>query len=332
MKSVIKVERRKSKTRAFRFRQPLFMQIPKSLAASLLVGCALIAIFASHAIPTVAFGPFFLLICAFGAWFVGNQFAVLLGLFIASVQILNGHALYLQDGPVVSAMKFCSVVAVVLMLGVARSALEIEWRFARVDPLTGALNRKAFFETVAGEAGQPGMTVLVYADIDGLKRLNDRHGHEAGDQALRDFADSVRKTVRKDDVFARLGGDEFVIFLRVHDTAAAELVAQRLHGVLNLGAAEGGTKLKCSLGVLVLPAGLRSIDAELKQADTLMYHAKRDRLGLMMAISVKGDVPELMPFAPADNTARQQRSSVRMTQRSIVSATSDLPTKNSIAA
>ncbi|WP_411290167.1 GGDEF domain-containing protein [Sphingorhabdus sp.] len=332
MKPGIKVERRKAKTRAFRFRQPFFMQIPKTLAASLLAGCALIAMFASHAIPNVAFGPFFLLICAFGAWFVGNQFAVLLGLFIASIQILNGHALYLQDGPVVSAMKFCSVVAVVLMLGVARAALEIEWRFARVDPLTGALNRKAFFEAVAREAGQTGMTVLVYADIDGLKRLNDRHGHEAGDKALRDFADGVRNTVRKDDVFARIGGDEFVIFLRVHDTAAAELVAQRLHRVLNLDFDAGGAKLKCSLGVLVLPAGSRSIDAELKQADTLMYHAKRDRTGLMMATSVKGDMQELMPYAPTDNAAGQQRSSVRIAPRSTVAATSDLRSKNSIAA
>ena len=332
MVSGIKFERRKAKTRAFRFGQPLFMQVPKTVAASLLAGCALIAIFASHAAPTVEFDAFFLLICAFGAWFVGNQFAVLLGLFIASVQILNGPALSFQGGPIVIAMQLCSVLAVVLMLGVARAALEIEWRFARVDPLTGALNRKAFFEAVKHETGQTGVIALIYADVDGLKGLNDRLGHEAGDEALRDFADRIRKTVRKDDCFARLGGDEFVVFLRVHDTAAAELVAQRLHGVLNLDPAEGGTKLKCSLGVLVLPAGSRSIDAELKQADTLMYHAKRDGIGLMMAISVKGDMQALIPFAPTDNSTGQQRSSVRSTERSTVFAPSDLPSKNSIAA
>ena len=332
MKSGIKVERRKAKTRAFRFGQPLFMQVPKTLATLLLAGCALITIFASHAVPSVAFGPFFLLICAFAAWFVGNQFAVLLGLFVATIQILNGRAVSLQDSPIVMAMQFCSVLAVVLMLGVARAALEIEWRFGRVDPLTGALNRKAFFEAVKHEAGQPGMLVLVYADVDGLKRVNDRLGHEAGDIALRDFADRVRKTIRKDDCFARIGGDEFVIVLRVFDLAAAELVAERLHAVLNLSPIERGTNLKCSLGVLVLPAGSRSIDAELKQADTLMYHAKRDHTGLMMAISVKGDMQDLMPFAPADNAAGQQRSSVRTTQRPTVVATSGLASKNSIAA
>jgi diguanylate cyclase (GGDEF)-like protein len=308
------------------------MQVPQRLAASVLVGCALVAIFANHASPAIEFGPFFLLICAFGAWFVGNQFAVLLGLFILSVQILDGHTLYLQDGPVVAAMKICSVLAVVLMLGVARAALEIEWRFARVDPLTGALNRKAFFEAVKHEEAKAGIIVLVYADVDGLKRLNDRAGHEAGDKALRDFADRVRKTVRKDDVFARLGGDEFVIFLKVPETAAAEVVAQRLHTALNHSPIDGEATLKCSLGVLVLPAGSRSIDAELQQADTLMYHAKKDRLGLMMATSVKGDLQALLPGAPTVNSAGQQRSSVRLANRTPVLATDDLTSKKSAAA
>jgi len=219
-----------------------------------------------------------------------------------------------------------------LMLGVARAALEIEWRFARIDSLTGTLNRKAFFEAVEDEAGQAGIKVLVYADVDGLKRLNDRLGHEAGDEALRYFADRVRKAIRNEDVFARIGGDEFVIYLRVRDTAAAELVAQRLNWALNLDPREGETKLKCSLGVLVLPAGSRSIDAELMQADTLMYHAKRAGIGLMMAISVKGDMQMLMPIAPSVNSGGQQRAAVRSTERSTDLATSDGPPHNSIAA
>lgn len=332
MVSRTKIDRRKAKFRAIQLGKPLFMQVSKKLAAPFLTACALIAIFASYATPAIGFGPFFLVICAFGAWFVGNRFAVLLGMFIVTIQIFNGHAVALQEGPIVMTLKFCSVLAVVLMLGVARAALEIEWRFARVDPLTGALNRKAFFEAVEDEAGQTALTVLVYADVDGLKHLNDRLGHEAGDEALRDFADRVRNAVRKDDVFARIGGDEFVIFLRVRDIAAAELVAQRLNGVLNLDHLDGETKLKCSLGVLVLPAGSKSIDAELKQADTLMYHAKKDSIGLMMAISVMGDMQELLPFARSTNSAGQQRAAVRSAQRATEFETSDGTSENSIAA
>ena len=293
------------------------MQVPKVIAATTLAGCALFAILAHHAAPAIGFGPFFLLICAFGAWFVGNRFAVLLGLFIAVVQAKTGNAVAFDGGPVVMALQFCSALAVVLMLGVARAALEIEWRFARVDPLTGALNRKAFFEAVESETRQPGTTVLLFVDVDGLKRVNDRLGHKAGDESLQDFADRVRKTIRKSDVFARIGGDEFVIYLRVRDLAAADLVAQRLNIALNIEFKETETILKCSIGALVLPAGSRSIDAELKQADSLMYYAKREKLGLAMAISVKGDLQQLIPLAPSVNFDGQQRAAVRSNEREI---------------
>lgn len=312
-----KIERRMDKYRAFRLGKPLFMQVPKVSAATTLAGCALFAILAHHAAPSVAFGPFFLLICAFGAWFVGNRFAVLLGLFIAVVHAQTSNAAAVNGGPLVMALHFLSALAVVLMLGVARAALEIEWRFARVDALTGALSRKAFFEAVERETRQPSTTVLLFADVDGLKRVNDRLGHKAGDEALQDFADRVRKTIRKSDVFARIGGDEFVIYLRVRDLAAADLLARRLNIALNLEFKESETTLKCSIGALVLPAGSRSIDAELKQADSLMYYAKREKLGLAMAISVKGDLQQLIPLAPSVSLDGQQRAAVRSTERGV---------------
>lgn len=304
------------------------MQVPKPLAASVLAGATLSALAASHlTTPAIGYGPVFLLICAFGAWFVGNRLAIMLLLFIAAIQVLSGHPTPLQDESILKtvdvALKVSSALAVVLMLGVARTALEIEWRFARIDPLTGALNRKAFFEAVEAETGRADMAVLVFADVDGLKGLNDRLGHEVGDGFLRDFAGRVSKAIRKDDLFARIGGDEFVIFLRVQDAAAANTVAVRLNRVLNLDPQEGETDLKCSLGILVLPAGSKSIDIELRQADTLMYHAKRERAGLMMAFSVKGDMQELMPFAPKTNSIGKQRTAVRAGERYTALGASD---------
>lgn len=309
-------DRRKVDSRAFRFRQPLFMQVSRSLAASVLAALALIAILGSHSAPALRFAPFFLLLCAFSAWYVGNRFAVSLSLFIAAIQILSGHADLRQDPPLLVGLQIASALAVILMLGVARAALEIEWRFARTDSLTGALNRKAFFEIVEREDIRSGIIVLIYADVNDLKNTNDRFGHEAGDAALRDFADRVRRAVRKGDVVARIGGDEFVIFLRVRDLVAAQLVAQRLHETLNHSEVlEDAAKLTCSLGVLVLPAGSKSIDTELRQADTLMYHAKRDRVGLMMAVSVRDDLQELLPYAPVTNPNGRQRATVRSSER-----------------
>jgi len=326
MLTATRIERRKGKARVSRLGQPLFMQVPKLLAGFVLAGFALCAILASHAASTIAFGPFFILICAFGAWFVGNPFALSLGLAIGAAQILSGHAISLHSGPVVMALQLLSALAVVLMLGVAREALETEWRFARIDPLTGALNRKAFFEAIEEKRRHAGVAALVFADIDGLKSLNDAHGHKAGDEALREFADRVRQAVRKDDIFARIGGDEFVIFLRVCDQQAATIVAHRLNRMINLETAECNRKLKCSLGVLVLPAGSTSIDTELKQADALMYDAKREGGGVVIAMSIGDVVHELRPAAPSANSA----SAVRLIER--IDAVPVVVSKQSVAA
>ena len=308
------------------------MQSPKAPAASFLAAIALLAIIASSIWTEIWFGPALLLICACGAWFVGNRFAVLLGVFVTVIQILNGNSISSHIGTVQMAVQFCCALAVVLMLGVARAALEIEWRFARVDPLTGALNRKAFFEAVERKRNETGVAMIAFADVDGLKRLNDRLGHEAGDEALCDVADRIRKAVRSDDIFARIGGDEFVIFLTLPDTAAAESVAQRLNTALNHSPLAEDDRLKCSLGVLVLPAGSTSIDAELNQADRLMYHAKRECTGLSVAVLIDEEQIELVALSQASQTSdlpqAAMRSAGRSTARTGVGRTSD----NTIAA
>ena len=99
-------------------------------------------------------------------------------------------------------------------------------RQARTDPLTGLLNRRAFLEEMERHAArqdrdnEPG--TLMFADLDNFKPVNDRLGHEAGDEVLRPTAALLRKTFRPSDLVARLGGDEFAIWLdgADHMTAA----------------------------------------------------------------------------------------------------------------
>ncbi|NBB24196.1 diguanylate cyclase [Porphyrobacter sp. SLTP] len=308
------------------------MHVPKAVAEPVLTACALIIIILSNVASEVSFGPFLLVICAFGAWFLGNRFALLLSLFVASTQILNGHAPALEGSPLIMVLKFLSVLAVVLMLGVARAALELEWRYARVDQLTGALNRKAFFEAIESGGSRTGLTVLVYADVDGLKLINDQFGHDAGDRALGGLAHRIKSAIRKDDIFARIGGDEFAIILKVRDAHAAELVAKRLNDALNLDPLKGEVDIRCSLGVLVLPQGSKSIDAELKQADTLMYHAKKAQVGMMMAISIEGDMQAFAPPASSTSSDGQQRAAVRSARRATGLARSDDTPEGTLAA
>lgn len=295
-------ERRKVKSKPFRLHGPLFLRIPKAFAACILSASALATMGASILFhPAISFGPLYMMACAFGAWLVGSRFAACLLAYIAFVEIASGH-IHLEDfhsatDSINFAIKIGAVIAIILLFGVAREALEIEWKFARIDPLTGALSRKAFFEAVAANNGGIGEEVLIFADVNDLKRMNDDFGHDAGDAALRDCAARIKGAIRKGDLFARLGGDEFVILCRVQDRSAAEVLAQRIDGAVNRGPKlDEGIQLSCSVGVLVLPEGSVAIDEELRQADKLMYLAKRQNVGAVMAVYADGKLQHLRPL------------------------------------
>lgn len=266
----------------------MFVRIPTRIAVLALTSIAVITVTTDFLLLNrVWFGPAYLLIIALSAWLVGFRYAIALGLGVISVNAIGGsaHNAYPYGDALMLnyALKFGCILMIAFMLARARGALEREWRFARTDPLTGALNRQAFFEAMKAEAGHSGSAVLIFADADGLKQLNDVMGHEAGDAALRTFADRIRGSIRKSDVFARIGGDEFVIFMRVKDQDAARIVANRINAVVNSGSAERSELLRCSFGVLFLANGSTSIDAELRLADKLMYSSKKAQSGFLLA-------------------------------------------------
>lgn len=233
------------------------------------------------------FGPFYLLTIGGTAWFLGWREAVIMGL-AALTMILGVNGLNLYPFGTLAAvwnlaMRILTVLMFIGLLGHVRRCYEREWRLARTDPLTGALNRQAFFELAAASMVANDCTMLVYADLDGLKKLNDKRGHAAGDEALTAFVDHVRSVIRKHDHFARLGGDEFIIHLKVRDEVAGRLVAERLHREMNAVAAEVHAALRCSVGALILPPGNRMLDREVLAADALMYEAKQRGAGLVIA-------------------------------------------------
>ncbi|MDO9378203.1 MAG: sensor domain-containing diguanylate cyclase [Nocardioidaceae bacterium] len=157
--------------------------------------------------------------------------------------------------------------------------LDLQLRLARdaalTDVLTGALNRRGWNE-VAQEAARRvslfGDRFEVLAvDLDGLKRVNDAHGHAAGDQLLRDAADTMRSLTRQDDSVARIGGDEFVLMLAANfHRAGGEALASRLRD----GLAAAGTP--ASVGWSTLEPDEDPAEA-LARADRGMYVDKRGR-------------------------------------------------------
>src|SRR5262245_50549579 len=105
-------------------------------------------------------------------------------------------------------------------------------RLATEDPLTGLLNARGFrrrLDEELAQAARGGESLsLMLIDLDGLKAINDMHGHEAGDRALRCLGDSLQRTIRLMDVSARIGGDEFAVILPSAELEKALVLAERI--------------------------------------------------------------------------------------------------------
>lgn len=152
------------------------------------------------------------------------------------------------------------------------------------DGLTGAYTRTMFIDraehALAQEERAPTRTAVLFLDIDGLKRTNDRHGHEAGDDLISAVADRLRTNVRRSDTVARIGGDEFAVLLEgVSEPDETILLASRLRGAVNqpVRLRDGIEQaLSVSLGLAFSGAGGETAEALLRNADYAMYQAKRD--------------------------------------------------------
>ena len=148
---------------------------------------------------------------------------------------------------------------------------------ARVDKLTGVLNRRGFEERAAVElerARREGTPVAVVSfDIDYFKRVNDEWGHEVGDRVLVRLGAVLRAQTRGGDVVARLGGEEFVALLPGADVAQAEAIRRARAGRLR-GADPGPPRVTVSAGVTAA-VGPASVEELMQVADSALYAAKR---------------------------------------------------------
>ncbi len=150
------------------------------------------------------------------------------------------------------------------------------------DELTGLYNRRGFFTFVQQQQKiakrQKKEVVMLYADLDGLKEINDTYGHHEGDQALSEIANILKETFRESDIVARLGGDEFAVFPIETKTENVETITARMQKNIDIHN-EGktrGHKLSISWGLAYLdPSKLVSIDTLLTRADKAMYEQKQ---------------------------------------------------------
>lgn len=171
-------------------------------------------------------------------------------------------------------------------------------RLAMIDPLTNCHNRRSIMSALEGALGgaadDPLGVAAIFVDIDDFKRINDTHGHAAGDELLSVAADRLSETVRANDIVGRIGGDEFLIFCPgVRGTEEAMVLAERVADALHRDVYLAGGKiaLRASVGVTWSKVRRTNADRLVGRADAAMYESKRLEMGRPVLFHPRLKVP-----------------------------------------
>jgi diguanylate cyclase (GGDEF)-like protein len=197
---------------------------------------------------------------------------------------LRGDGPFVRDTPNASILLLQAFMGMTAVLSLALAALvsgyahaEAQLReLAVTDALTGLPNYRRLLDVLRTEIARSDRSdrpfSVLFLDMDGLKRINDEHGHLAGSRAVCRVADILRRSCRKTDTTARFGGDEFVVVLPETDDADARLVADRISE--RLAAEADKPALSVSAGVAVYPRDGGTPATLLSAADRVLYEAK----------------------------------------------------------
>jgi diguanylate cyclase (GGDEF)-like protein len=218
------------------------------------------------------------------------------------LKVSEMHGQRLQQQLILAAALFIALICAALVWAFARvSKANERLRFSSEhDPLTGLSNRRYFNERVlAVDGGRPVWGCVLLADLDHFKRINDTHGHPAGDAVLAAISQRLSAALRENDKLVRWGGEEFLAVLGPMTPAQADLTAQRLlQAVRREPVMWNGHMIHCtiSIGYASFPmAGAAtdiSLDSAISLVDKALYVAKRrgrDRACLIKVVSARDD-------------------------------------------
>lgn len=229
----------------------------------------------------------FLLWAAFrqGRRTVSLAAAILCG--IAAWGTMRGFGPFVRDSAQEAMVLVQAYVAVMGTMAAVIAAVVAEHRrateqlreLATTDPLTGLANYRRLLEVLRGEIARSNRTgrhfSVLFLDMNGLKEINDEHGHLAGSRALCRLAETLRASCRAIDTPTRYGGDEFAIVLPETPEPGGYTVLRRI--AERLAAAAGPIRISVSGGVAVFPRDGSSPTQLLRAADKLLYEAKEQR-------------------------------------------------------
>lgn len=202
---------------------------------------------------------------------------------VAGPALMKGTVLTPQGAEILialvdHAMTVVLTLSVIAMVGERDFAVAVQ--AARHDPLTGALNRMGLAEAIAGRTTPQ---TLLLVDLDHFKIINDRFGHDCGDEVLRDFAGRTNATIGDAALLARVGGEEFLIVSDHQSIENASRLAEAVRAAANREPAcigQSRIPFTVSIGV-TLRQGQEDFQLAVKRADDALYEAKaqgRDRV------------------------------------------------------
>jgi len=174
-----------------------------------------------------------------------------------------------------------------MMLSLLIIYFNIQDRGLSTDYLTGLYNRRQldnYMKTKLRKSVNGKNFSAILIDLKDFKQINDKWGHDVGDEALKDAARIIKKCLGNNDLAARFGGDEFFIILEIGDVEALEQVVSQLKNTVSQFNAEGkrAYEINCSIGYAVYDAALQMSPGEFfKHIDMLMYEDKRDSKGVL---------------------------------------------------
>lgn len=211
------------------------------------------------------------------------------GAFLCEVDIANFHHIYSINLELGTTLKFIKIneeqqktnQQLEYTLSILHEKNRQLSKISTIDELTGLKNRRGFLtETqavISSAINQGQRAILLFADMDSLKVVNDKFGHENGDFALRTIATALKTSLRNDDIIGRIGGDEFVAFALLGNQQSADTISNRIHRKLEImnNSCDKPYYIEASIGTVdfICDENL-NIQTLIKQADDALYKNK----------------------------------------------------------
>ena len=248
--------------------------------------------------PETTMTLFYVVPISIAAWYgsrgMGLTVAIVATLTLATAETMSGRfysQILLQVWNNLARLGL--LVLISYLMTSLRERFEVEKKLADTDPLTAVYNSRAFHERATIEIRRLERNrrpfTIAYLDIDDFKKINDLHGHLAGDELLQKIVSAIRANVRELDIVARLGGDEFaILFVETSLPGATEAMAKvrtRLHEI----AQETRLSVTFSVGMVTYEVPPSDVRQMLRLADEAMYAVKRQGKNHVMHITWRGE-------------------------------------------